>query len=193
MNLSPCMIWVFRNFIFDRAAQKYYHAALMSARAVIDSLEFARSGAELRGEVQVDVLERLVDGLYDSTGILSYVLTGRTDARQRPGLQLAVSGNLNLKCQRCLGKLVYPVAVETRLLLLDGPSKSTDVEIDDLDAVAADSELDVWSLVEDEVLLAQPMAARHEAGECQAAVATGRDGAASPFAVLAGMKQKQVN
>jgi uncharacterized protein len=76
---------------------------------------------------------------------------------------------------------------------LDGASGSGDVEIDDLDAVAADRELDVWALVEDEVLLAQPMASRHEAGECQAAVATGRDGATSPFAVLAGMKHKQIN
>jgi uncharacterized protein len=187
------MIWVFRNFIFDRTAQKYYYAALMSARAVIDSLEFARSGAESRGEVQVGALERLADGLYDSTGILNFVLRGQMDDRERPGLQLAVTGTLNLRCQRCLGKLVYPVAVESRLLLLDGASGSGDVEIDDLDAVAADRELDVWALVEDEVLLAQPMASRHEAGECQAAVATGRDGATSPFAVLAEMKHKQIN
>jgi uncharacterized protein len=165
----------------------------MSARAVIDSLEFARSSAELRGEVQVSALERLADTLYDSTGILRFVLTGRIDHRQRAGLQLTVAGNLNLRCQRCLGKLIYPLAVESHLLLLDGKSDSADVEIDDLDAVAADPELDVWSLVEDEVLLAQPMASRHEADECQAVAATGRDGAASPFAVLAGMKHKQVN
>ncbi len=165
----------------------------MSARAVIDSLDFARGGTELRGEVQVAALERLADSLYDRSGNLRYVLVGQTDGRQRLRLRLQVAGTINLKCQRCLGSLPYPVALESGLLLLDGKAGSAEVDIEDLDAVAADPEMDVWSLVEDEVLLAQPMAPRHADGECRDVVETGQDRATSPFAVLAGLKQKQVN
>lgn len=183
----------FPQFSFDRVAQKYYHAALMSARAVIDSLEFARSGKELRGEVPVAELERLADGLYDRSGNLRYLLVGQTDGRQRLRLRLEVAGTINLRCQRCLERLPYPVALDSRLLLLEEKAGGAEADIEDLDAVAVNPELDVWSLVEDEVLLAQPMAPRHDDGECQAVVRGDKDPAAAPFAVLAGLKQKQVN
>ena len=165
----------------------------MSARAVIDSLDFARSGKELSDEVPVSGLERLADSLYDRSGILRYVLVGQTDGRQRLRLRLKVEGTISLRCQRCLGRLPDPVALESRLLLLDDKAGGEEAEIEDLDAVAADPEMDVWSLVEDEVLLAQPIAPRHSEGECETAVDTAKDRAASPFAALAGLKQKQVN
>lgn len=165
----------------------------MSARAVIDSLEFARSGTELHGEVAVAELARLADNLYDRGGSLRYLLRGQTDERQRLRLRLEVAGTIHLMCQRCLGRLPYQVALESRLLLLDEMAGGAEAEIEDLDAVAANPETDVWSLVEDEVLLALPMAPRHDDGDCQAALADEKDAAASPFAVLAGLKNKQVN
>jgi uncharacterized protein len=165
----------------------------MSARAVIDGLEFARGGGEMRGEVQVAELGRLADSLFDRGGTLQYSLLGYTDGRQRPRLRLKVSGAISLKCQRCLGNLPYEVGMDSSLLLLGEAAGGADAEIDDLDAVAADPAMDVWSLVEDEVLLALPIAPRHPEGECLAGTGVGRDQAESPFAVLAGLKQKQVN
>jgi uncharacterized protein len=183
----------FPHFYFDRGTQKYYHAALMSARAVIDGLEFARTGSEMRGEVPVAMLGRLADELYDDSGILQYTLAGQLDGRQRPRLRLQVTGTLNLRCQRCLGSLEFSVDQVSNLLLLERKSGGAEAELDDLDAIAADPEMDVWSLVEDEVLLAQPMAPRHAEGACAVMLGGGKDAAASPFAVLAGLKKKQVN
>jgi uncharacterized protein len=165
----------------------------MSARAVIDSLEFAHGGKELRGDVQVVELGRLADSVYDCSGTLQYTLVGHTDGRQRPRLRLRVAGAIGLRCQRCLGKLPYQVALDASLLLLSEDSGSDTAEVEDLDAVAADPALDVWSLVEDEVLLALPIAPRHPEGECELVAGADRDRAASPFAVLAGLKQKRVN
>lgn len=165
----------------------------MSARAVIDSLEFARSGDELRGEVQVTELGRLADSLYDRGGNLQFVLNGLVDGHHRPRLRLAVTGKISIKCQRCLGNLPYDVEMHSALLLLDGEVAGDSAEIDDLDAVAVDPELDVWALVEDEVILALPIAPRHPEGECVVGGGAGQSRAASPFAVLAGLKQKQVN
>jgi uncharacterized protein len=165
----------------------------MSARAVIDSLEFAHGGKELRGDVQVAELGRLADSVHDRNGILQYTLVGHIDGRQRPQLRLRVAGALGLRCQRCLGNLPYQVALDSSLLLLGKDAGGDTAEVEDLDAVAADPEMDVWSLVEDEVLLALPIAPRHAEGECGLAAGADRDRTASPFAVLAGLKQKRVN
>jgi uncharacterized protein len=108
-------------------------------------------------------------------------------------LRLKVNGTISLCCQRCLGGLPYDVEMDSSLLLLDEATVGASAGVDDLDAVAAGSAMDVWSLVEDEVLLALPIAPRHPEGECRAGIGAGRDQAASPFAVLAGLKQKQVN
>jgi uncharacterized protein len=165
----------------------------MSARAVIDSLEFARSGGEIRGEVPLTELGRLADSLHDRDGQLRFALAGLMDGRQRPRLQLKVVGTLNLSCQRCLGSLQHAVEQEASLLLLEAGVAGESAGVDDLDAVAADAELDVWSLVEDEVLLALPIAPRHAEGACRAAGESVLKQRASPFAVLAGLKGKQVN
>ncbi len=164
----------------------------MSARAVIDSLEFARGKCRLSGEVQVAELERLADILFDARGTLQYGLSGSVDARQRPRLQLTVAGSINLRCQRCLGKLAHSLTIESSLLVLVGRAGGDTAELDDLDGVPADPQTDVWALVEDEVLLAVPLAPRHPDGECSLAVGAAQVQCPSPFAALARLKQDRM-
>jgi uncharacterized protein len=176
--------------IFDRKAWKYYHARLMSAQAVIDSLDFARTGQQMHGEVKVAQLTRLTDSLYDTGGNLTYTLIGSGDAERRPRLSLKVEGEINLRCQRCLGSLTYPVAVESTLRVLTDEAGGETAELDDLDGVPASPHIEVSALVEDEVLLVIPIAPRHPEGQCSAAANTAQhDNAASAFAVLAKLKQ----
>ncbi len=163
----------------------------MSARALIDSVEFARAGEELSGSVPVREFARLADSLYDWDGALQFELKGGRDVRQRFRLRLAVNGNIDLQCQRCLGKLVFPVATQTNLLVLTDDAVGETGEIDDLDGVPAGPATDVWSLVEDEVLLALPLAPRHAEGECSPAVKEAGDAIVSPFAALAKLKQER--
>ena len=164
----------------------------MSARAVIDSLEFSRGGQHLRGTVPVVELARLVDSLFDSGGELAFEVTGGRDDRQRPRVQLAVAGSINLTCQRCLGSFAYAVAVQTNLLVLTEQAENETADFDDLDGIPADAHTDVWSIVEDEILLAIPLSPRHAEGQCSQAVKAAVDSAASPFAVLAKLKQQRI-
>jgi uncharacterized protein len=163
----------------------------MSARAVIDTVEFARAGLRLSGEAPVGELQRLADSLFDTGGKLKYELAGGTDSKQRLRLQLAVEGSINLRCQRCLGSLAYPVAVQANLLVLAQQAGGETAEIDDLDGVPADAHADVWSLVEDEILLAIPFAPRHAEEQCSPAVKAVGKHAASPFAALARLTQER--
>src|SRR5215204_93671 len=118
-------------FCFDREGRKYYHARFMSARASIDSLEFARAGEQLSGGVPVSEFPRLADSLFDTEGYLQFELIGGRDERQRLRLHMTVAGSVNLQCQRCLGKLVFPVDVQANLLILTGEAGGDTGELED--------------------------------------------------------------
>src|SRR5690606_26500975 len=107
----------FCGIFFDSDRQKYYHASLMPAQTVIDSLEFARTGQQLGGTLPIAGLTRLADSVFDAGGEIRYELTGLRDARLRPALALVVSGVLRLRCQRCLGELDYRLEIRNVLLL----------------------------------------------------------------------------
>lgn len=167
----------------------------MSAAAVIDTLEFARGGQQLRGSLAVVDLKRLDDILFDTKGQLEYALRGGHDARNRPQIEVEVEGLLHLQCQRCLGLLEYAADVKNTLLVLP-PGAQTDDELDDPegpDVIEGQPALDVPGLIEDEVLLSLPLAPRHPDGACGSRLETNDDAAQkrSPFAQLAALRQPQ--
>jgi uncharacterized protein len=164
----------------------------MSAPAVIDSLEFARSAQTLAGELPVVRLERLHDVLADTQGTLSYTLRGGKDERERPLIELAVEGELRLQCQRCLEAFSYPLRLQSTLLLV-GRGDELDELMDDPsapDAIEPDAELEVAELIEDEVLLSLPLSPRHPEGSCASRARREDNVAAAPsaFSQLAALK-----
>lgn len=168
----------------------------MYARPFIDSLDFARNGREISGEVQIAELPRLLDILENPQEILSYTVQGGVDKQGTHFLDVGVVGQCQLRCQRCLNILDYPVRLDTRLLLRD--QSSLDVlddnvaggEAEEFDSILADTHLNVLDLLEEEILLSLPIAPKHELGACQ--VTDGENAhreEKNPFAVLAKLKR----
>lgn len=162
----------------------------MYARPFIDSLDFARNGKEISGEVPVAEMPRLLDMLETPQGNLSYTVRGGLDKQGNPFLDVGMAGSCQLRCQRCLDAMEHAVQIDTRLLLRDQAElDALDDEEEEFDSILADAQLDVLNLLEEEILLSLPIAPRHEQGACQAA-----DGEAAhkeeknPFAVLAKLK-----
>lgn len=161
----------------------------MFTRPFIDSLDFARRGGELSGEVPMAELPRMTDLLADSEGKISYVLRGLAGKDGNPQLELIVDGECNLRCQRCLNALTYPIKLVSKLrLVTEGEVDNTDIEDDEVDSIPAEKRLDVLALLEEELLLSLPIAPKHGLGECQIAV-EGLNRSNNPFAVLAGLKK----
>ncbi|MDR2209303.1 MAG: YceD family protein [Azoarcus sp.] len=167
------------------------------AARVTDVFGFAAGGGALEGEVPVARLDRLSDQLATTQGVVSWRLSGSLDAEGRPRLDLALSGRLVLLCQRCLDGLNWDLVVESALLPVragqDFPED--DLENDEVDVleVNGDGEFDVLSLVEDEIILALPIAPRH--ADCgMPGVAETDDGTRekSPFVALAGLRGKRI-
>jgi uncharacterized protein len=176
--------------------RKIYHARLMYARPFIDSLDFARNGEHISGELQVAELPRLLDALETPRGVLHYTVQGGVDKQGIHFLDVGVAGLCRLRCQRCLEGMDYPVRLDTRLLLRD--QASLDALDDDeagekeeeFDSILADTHLNVQDMLEEEILLNLPIAPKHELGACQATDGknTQRD-EQNPFAVLAKLKR----
>lgn len=159
----------------------------MSRHPVIDGLEFARTGAKLTGAWPVAEFRRLHDALRSTEGTLSYELRGVPERQGRPALQLRVDGTLQLLCQRCLGALAFPLRIEVALLLAATQAEidAEPVAADGPESIVAGREMQVQALVEDEVLLAIPIAPRHEA--CAGEAERMKGPRQMPFAGLRGM------
>lgn len=171
--------------------RKIYHARLMCARPLIDSLDFARNGQEIGGEVQFAEMPRLLDILENPQGSFSYTMQGGKDSQGTSFLDMRVNGQCSLRCQRCLNKMGYPLRLDTRLFLRDQASLDALGDDDEeFDSILADKQLNVLDLLEEEILLSLPIAPKHELGACQVTVGENAHGQEKkPFAVLAKMKR----
>ena len=168
----------------------------MYARPFINSPDFARNGREISGEIPVAEFPRLHDMLESRQGILSYKILGGVDRQGSRFLDVSVTGQCRLRCQRCLEGMDHPVRIETRLMLRDQASLDAlddnvaGGEEEEFDSILADAHLDVLNLLEEEILLSLPIAPRHEAGACRAAAGKNTQMEEQhTFAVLANLKR----
>jgi hypothetical protein len=81
-----------------------------------------------------------------------------------------VGGIIPLACQRCLEAIPFQLDVDSLLELIpeDAELSQDELEDDTRDFLPVAGELDVAELVEDEILLALPVAPRHENVVCLA-------------------------
>ena len=164
----------------------------MHARPFIDSLDFASNGQQISSEVLVADLSRLADVLSDSEGALSYTIRGAVNKYHIPLLALHLNGKCQLICQRCLQGMSYEIQVDTSVLLRDqaGLDQLDDAGVDEeYESILAEAHLDVWHLLEDEILLSLPFAPKHELGGCQSASGVKpQQNESHPFAALTKLK-----
>ncbi|WP_281048399.1 YceD family protein [Thauera sp. GDN1] len=161
------------------------------SRVVSDPFRFAAESRSVEGVLVAADLLRLSDALASSDGSVRWRLEGfmvEGAAGSEPRLRLQVEGTLDLRCQRCLGGLEWPLRIDTLLQPVRSgqPIPEDELEDDEVDAIEIDGELDVLALLEDEVLLALPIAPRHQV--CEAPKPQGGVSEESPFAALASLR-----
>jgi len=143
----------------------------MSARQTIDSLQFAKSGGRLSGEIRAEKfheeLPRLADVLSSESPPVQYQLMGEIHSG-RPTLHLSVSVQVTLVCQRCLEDFVEVLDLDRVYPIARNEAELVRWERDEplLEALVAESRLVVTELVEEEILLSLPTVPHHDEGEC---------------------------
>lgn len=159
-------------------------------KRIADAFAFARDARVLEGTLAVSTLERLHDLLAEVTGEVSWRIEGFKDEGGELMLHLSVDGCIQLACQRCLEAIPFELDVDSLLEIVPEGSDLSQEELEDdtRDFLPVVKELDVAELVEDEILLALPVAPRHE--RCGLPGAAGAGERVNPFAALAGLKGK---
>lgn len=163
----------------------------VSSGVIPDPFRFAAESRSIEGELAVADLLRLSDVLASTAGQLSWRVEGfMVDGAEtaEPRLRLRVDGALELRCQRCLGGLAWPLRIDTLLQPVRSgqPIPEEELEDEEVDAIEIEAELDVLALLEDEILLALPLAPRHQVCEMPRPEAAGSK--ESPFAALASLR-----
>jgi len=133
----------------------------------VDPWRFCRDAQSWETRSEVAAFPRLAHEF--TQGALFCRVVGRVDQRGSLSLQLTVSGDVQLTCQRCLGSMPYQVEVERTLYLARNEAEMERLDaLPDSDAIQAGEILSLVDLVEDEVLLSLPLATMHVEGECPA-------------------------
>jgi len=165
----------------------------MSDQLVIDALSFVRNSGLLQGNLPLINLERLHSYLVNTSGELAYLITGQFDEHNRPILRLSIDGSVDLSCQRCLKKMEYGLELETELLLVRNEDELSRYDEDIfVDAIQASNELNVLTLIEDEIILSLPISPRHQDTKCHLSIITETHETTMkehPFTALASLKR----
>lgn len=161
---------------------------------LIDAFEYSRHKEQRQGDIAVADFARLTEELADNSGSVRWSLRGTVDSLGFSQLKLSVSGSVRLMCQRCLVPFPFEIASESTLILA-----RNEVNADEIDALLADDTIDVIvgskvlnvaELIEDEALLAIPLAPKHDTCPDHAALDRLQGvKKASPFAALKDIKK----
>ncbi len=152
------------------------------------------------GEIPVADLDRLAELLYsgESSGTGVSIQVSFEFVANEYGLPMLagqLSARLELECQRCLGAMELPLALELRLLVDASDEIVGKSSLDTL--YSDDGYIDIFDVVEDELILAIPLVARHEDRTCNLHWPTAADDAVAeaenPFAVLRALKTTESN
>ncbi|MDF3835294.1 DUF177 domain-containing protein [Cupriavidus basilensis] len=188
----------------------------------LDLFAFCRAGGNAAGEVAARDLPRIIAETAAQAPVsapdevFGYVLTGFVEEdTSEPGtaptqhlyIDLSVNGRVWLDCQRCLQVYTETIATDMcfEVVASEEDADAAPMDDDEIDVIVGSKRFDLLSLIEDEVLLALPVAPKHDVcPQVHESLVTGVDGQAepepevlpeeekrpSPFAALAGLKTK---
>ena len=166
----------------------------------LDVLAFGLDAGQLSGQIPLSEMSRLCDSLFGTPTQAAMVAWSARGSLQTasvgppsPWLHLAARVDVTLQCQRCLQPLAQALEVDRHFRFVhDAEEAERQDEVAEEDVLALAPRLDVWELLEDELILALPLVPRH-AGRCPVPLPLPSDAAqqpaASPFAALAALRK----
>ena len=153
---------------------------------IIHNLEFAQTQQALAGEINVYSCDRLAETLLPSStdAYIHFKLTGAAKQLRNPSLHLHIEAKLPVTCQRCLDEMLLNINLDFNYIICNALPTEID-ENDDTDWLEAAPEMNLQALIEDELLLAMPIAPMHDHDCSKQSMQSGEK--PHPFAVLKGL------
>lgn len=182
----------------------------------LNILQFAQDHVSLEGRWPLTAMPRLAG--YDLSADRQAhqpLVVWKASGEQQAGsagafktyLHLEAQVPMQLRCERCLEAVPHTVSAERSIRFVkdEATAAQLDAHDDEEDVLALPPSLDLQALIEDELILALPLAPRHDNCRLAHPAADARLGAyapsattdegtktapTNPFAVLAGLKNK---
>lgn len=160
----------------------------------IEPWQFARSRRILSGKLNLAQSQEL-SAWADTEQPLQVYVEGYYDHQQQAHLKGELKVCLNLTCQRCLQAMQWQADLPFDYILLRSEAQEAQIADGRETLICADEELDLAWFLEEEVLLAMPMIAKHEDCEVQmqfhSDAQTEPEARENPFAQLKNLIHKE--
>ena len=129
----------------------------------IEPFRLAAKGSTLAGTLETVEMSRLQEAVHGCAERVTLELSFERDEQGVASVRGRVTGQVELICQRCLEPMEYTIEAEVCLGVVRGESamQALPGEYEPL-LVGEDGSYPLSTLVEDELLLALPIAAMHE-------------------------------
>lgn len=138
----------------------------------LDVQSFIEDAASLTGQTPVAALSRLASGLSPEADLaalppVTWTATGRL-VPQRVGapelwLDLQAEADLEWECQRCLHGVRLPLSLERQIRFARDEAEAAQLDADsDDDVLGLSRNFNLIELIEDELIMAQPIVPRHD-------------------------------
>lgn len=162
---------------------------------MVEFRTLAARGIHVKGTLSAERLPRLGQAVRDIVESVRADIQFDRDEEGRPIAAIAVWAKVSVACQRCLQDLEMVVEASSRIAAVWNDEQAAALP-GHLEPLVMAEEVDLWSVVDEELLLALPQFSYHADRDC--GVASGRvlasaaseEGAnrENPFSVLASLK-----
>ena len=127
-----------------------------------DPVLFAKQGRSVAGQIAAHELPRIAEVAAKSDCIINVTMSFSTSSLGFPMVQGTIEGSIVQTCQRCLGDVAIEINQQFELLLIKPESQELasqeGVEIFEY----SDQFVSTIKLIEDEIILAMPIVAKHQ-------------------------------
>ncbi len=172
---------------------------------LIDNIAFAKRGERLAGSLSLADCPRLAEllgsqasasgasasnkSVSQDDSAINFAIDGEVNAAGQHFLHLTLNATLNSCCQRCLEQMPLNLNLSFDYLINEIDADDSDIayieEEDDYDLQESSQAMDLLRLIEDEIIMALPIAPTHDRDCAQGTMQSGDK--PNPFAVLKGL------
>ncbi len=162
----------------------------------VDARKVFSQKGKFAGELSKEKFNRLQALLVEGYFSVSAELHFSIGDRGRKMIEGAVEAQVSVACQRCLKPLELTLVDDIRLALVQDEEAAAKLDGEIEPWIEAEYRLDPANIVEEQLLLAMPLAAYHDQDECQielpssnADEALSAEREPNPFAILKELKK----
>ncbi len=173
----------------------------------VDPYRLAEQETKLEGVIPLAALSRFLEctlppDASNGDAVCRVKLTFSQDGERRRLVEGELEAQVVLECQRCMKPMSATLASQFRLGFVTSDKQAKQLPKDLEPYLAEDFSANLWTLIEDELLLVVPPFPKHEREECPASAALGKlepessapateEPRDNPFSALADLKTKK--